>query len=86
MVLSHPAAAASLQPFATPSVLREGEFLSCASVKDECKRLQTTLQHLREAHSRAGLQQTELQVVELYNNTCLHLDAACDGLMNIMIR
>ncbi len=86
MVLSAPSAAVSCQPMMVSSVLRDGELISCASVRDECNRLLVTLQHLRAAHISAGLEQSELQVVELYNNTCLHLDAACDGLMNIMIR
>eukprot|EP00287_Rhodomonas_sp_CCMP768_P028744 CAMPEP_0202837512 /NCGR_PEP_ID=MMETSP1389-20130828/46089_1 /ASSEMBLY_ACC=CAM_ASM_000865 /TAXON_ID=302021 /ORGANISM="Rhodomonas sp., Strain CCMP768" /LENGTH=48 /DNA_ID= /DNA_START= /DNA_END= /DNA_ORIENTATION= len=45
-----------------------------------------TLSAFRGQHSSAGLVEGELQLVELYNETLAHLDAACDGLMLIMNR
>ncbi len=66
------------------STLTHGELDACNSVHSACLQLQETLN----AHRAARLAQMSsdnqcLKMIELYNRTLSHLDAACDGLYEI---
>jgi hypothetical protein len=55
-------------------------------MKADDSNLLKTLKALLELHEQAGMDIRELQIVQLYNQTCLHLDAACYDLLHILLK
>ena len=84
MVLATPSAHIAASFVGPNSILKVGELESCEDAKRECDSLLESLNALREAHAAAGVEQQSLQMVELYNSTLSHLDAARDRLTHIM--
>ena len=82
MVLLQAAAAVYPPPGAA---LSQDEIFSCMNAKEDCSRILKTLGAFRQAHSNAeGHPQPSLAMAEKYRRTLEHLDAACDGLFEII--
>ncbi len=66
------------------SMLMQGELDTCKAVHDACVQLQDTLNTHRAARlANISGNMEALRLIELYNTTLSHLDAACDGLYEI---